>query len=354
MSNVHRGTTTRRGGPFAAAVCTAASMVAARRRSMAGPAPALVLAPLLAMTVACGAAPGEDGAARATSDSPYAVVLGTAQDGGHPQAGTKPGAAWAPERHRHVVALAVVDPVSDERWLFEATPDFREQLHALDRVAPAEGVPGLDGIFLTHAHVGHYAGLIHLGHEAIGADAVPVWAMPRMREFLRTNGPWDQLVRYGNIEPRPLEDGEPARLNDRVTVTPFRVPHRDEYSETVGFRIEGPERTVVLLPDIDKWERWDEWGVRIEDVIAEADVAYLDGTFYADGEVPGRAMEEIPHPFIVETMRRFEALPAAERAKVRFIHLNRTNPVALPRSDARREVERAGFRVAEALERVGL
>lgn len=288
------------------------------------------------------------------TDEPYLVVLGTGQDGGYPQAGTPPGPAWEPDRRRLVTSLAVVDPVSSERWLFEATPDFREQLHMLDRIAPVSETPGLSGILLTHAHVGHYAGLIQLGREIIGAGGVPVYAMPRMRSFLAAHGPWDQLVRLGNIELRPLEEGARVQLNERIAVTPFRVPHRDEYSETVGFRIVGPARTVIFLPDIDKWERWDELGTRIEDVVASADVAYLDATFYEDGEVPGRSMAEIPHPFVQETMSRFAAAPASERAKIRLIHVNRTNPIGFEDTDERRTVESAGFRVARVLEIVPL
>jgi pyrroloquinoline quinone biosynthesis protein B len=292
-----------------------------------------------------------DAAAPPTAPSgPYLVVLGTAQDGGYPQAGTPPGPAWDPARRRYATSLGLVDPATGERWLFEATPDFREQLHEFDRVAPsAAAAPGLAGILLTHAHVGHYVGLIHIGHEIIGARGVPVFAMPRMREFLARNGPWDQLERFGNIEVRALDDGVTVRLNDRLAVTPFLVPHRDEYSETVGYRISGPSRTVIFLPDIDKWERWDEQGTRIEDVVAAADVAYLDATFYRDGEVPGRAMSEIAHPFIEETMRRFANAPAAERAKIRFIHLNRTNPAAFDGPE-RRAIESAGFRIARLLE----
>jgi pyrroloquinoline quinone biosynthesis protein B len=285
---------------------------------------------------------------------PYLVVLGIGQDGGYPQAGTKPGPPWDPARRRYASALGLVDPASGQRWLFEATPDFRDQLHDLDVLAPHADVPGLAGIFLTHAHVGHYAGLIQLGHEIIGARGVPVYVMPRMQEFLSSHGPWGQLVRFGNIELRNLLDGVTVRLNERLAVTPFRVPHRDEYSETVGYRITGPTRSVIFLPDIDKWERWDAMGTRIEDAVAGADVAYLDGTFYRDGEVPGRAMADIPHPFIEETMRRFADAPAAERAKIRFIHLNRTNPAAFPASPERRAIEAAGFRVAERLEIVPL
>lgn len=306
-----------------------------------------------------------NGAGSAHGDvPPFVVVLGVAQDGGRPQAGCrKPccAAAWSdPGARRRVACLGIVDPESGERWLVDATPDFREQLRLLDgssaapltspQGAPPPDVPlGLAGILLTHAHIGHYAGLVHLGREVLGAARVPVFAMPRLAGFLRANGPWAQLVDLENIALRQLQDGVRVQLNRRIAVTPFLVPHRDEYSETVGFRIDGPERSVVYIPDIDKWERWT---MRIEAVLASADVAYLDGTFYAGGELPNRDMAEIPHPFIVESMRRLATLPARERAKVRFVHLNHTNPALDPGSEAHRAIEAAGFRVAAAGEKV--
>ncbi len=294
--------------------------------------------------------------AEVTEDGdPYVMVLGIAQDGGVPQAGTKEHPAWADsDARRFVVSLALVDPVSSERWLFEATPDLREQLHRLDMAFPVEAIPGLAGIFLTHAHMGHYTGLMYLGHESMGAQSVLVYAMPRMQGYLDSNGPWDQLVRHGNIELRPLANNVTIRLNERLTVTPFLVPHRQEYSEVVGFRIEGSRRSMLFLPDIDSWEEFDEAGTRIEDLIAGVDVAYLDATFYANGEIPGRDMSGFPHPFITHSMERFSGLSAEEKAKIRFIHLNHTNPALLSGSAARRTIERNGFRVAEELELVGL
>jgi len=291
----------------------------------------------------------------ANPTEPYSVVLGIAQDGGYPQAGCRReccARAWRdPSQRRGVSCIAVVDPMAKERWLIDATPDFREQLRALDKLAPSSSVPGLTGIFLTHAHIGHYTGLMHLGREAIGARNVPVYAMPRMREFLSNNGPWNQLVQLENIDLCSMCAEEPVALNDRLTATPIPVPHRAEYSETVGFRIQGPNRSVLYISDIDKWERWDR---PIEKLVAEVDVAYLDGTFFAEGEIPGRSMAEVPHPFIEESMKRFEALPRSDRAKIRFIHLNHTNPALRPDSAAHRQIERAGFRVAEIGERVGL
>ncbi len=296
--------------------------------------------------------------ARAQADSvrvPYLVVLGISQDGGTPQAGTPEHPGWSdPTRRRHVVSLALVDPEGPRRWLFDATPDFPEQLHRLDQLAPARATPGLDGIFLTHAHIGHYTGLMFLGHEVIGARGTPVYAMPRMAEFLRSNGPWSQLVNFHNIELRGLEAGRKVELGGGLAVTPFNVPHRQEYSEVVGYRIDGPSRSVLLIPDIDSWEEWDSTGVRIEDLIRDVDVAYLDGSFYANGEIPGRDMSGFPHPFITHSMERFAPLPASEKAKIRFIHLNHTNPALWAEKEARREVEREGFRVAVEGERVSL
>jgi len=221
----------------------------------------------------------------------------------------------------------------------------------LDEAHPVDWSPGLNGIFLTHAHIGHYAGLIHLGREVMGTRDIEVGAMPRMVEFLRNNGPWDQLVRLGNIDLVPLEDGKTLALNERLSITPLLVPHRDEYTETVGYRISGPNRSVLYIPDIDKWERWK---VKIESMIAGVDVALLDGTFHSGGELPGRNMAEVPHPFIVESMRRFELLSTTEKAKVHFIHLNHTNPALQPESEARRDVERAGYHIAEQGQRIPL
>lgn len=295
------------------------------------------------------------GASPAPAGAPFLVVLGIAQDGGVPQAGTKSERGWDHAADRRLAAcLGIVDPDSGRRWMIEATPDFREQLHRLDRVAPVAGTPGLDGIFLTHAHIGHYTGLMFLGKESMGAQRVPVYAMPRLAEFLRSNGPWSQLVKLENIALKPMAAVAPVTLDGRLRVTPLLVPHRQEFSEVVGFRIEGPKRRVLFIPDIDRWSDWDQEGVRIEDEIAKVDVAYLDGTFYADGEIPGRDMSTFPHPFITASMKRFEALAASERAKVRFIHLNHTNPALWKDSAARRAIERQGFKVAEEGERVEL
>jgi pyrroloquinoline quinone biosynthesis protein B len=287
---------------------------------------------------------------------PFAVVLGTAQDGGLPQIGgaapEDEAARGDPGRRRLVASLLIVDPASGERFLIDATPDIREQVDAANRLAPraktAARPPLFEAIALTHAHVGHYAGLMHLGREAYAAAGQRVLASERMSRFLETNGPWDLLVKLKHIAIEQFGADKAAKLNDRLSLTPIAVPHRDEYSDTYGFVIRGPSRSVLWLPDIDKWERWDR---RIEDLIAKVDLAFLDGSFFDAGELPGRAMSEVPHPLITESLARFASLPGKERHKIVFVHLNHTNPAATPGSSAQRAIEKAGMRVAKERER---
>jgi pyrroloquinoline quinone biosynthesis protein B len=283
------------------------------------------------------------------------IVLGTAQDGGAPQIGHDEDPGWTdPGQKRFATCLGLADRASGRRWLFDATPDIREQLHRFSAIIPpAGGQRALDGVFLTHAHIGHYTGLMFFGHEALGTKELAVYALPRMQNFLSTSGPWSQLVTYRNIALQPLADRKPTDLGS-VRVTPVLVPHREEFSEVCGFRIEGPKQKVLFIPDIDRWEDWDALGVRVEDEIASADIAYLDGTFYSGSELPGRDMTKVPHPTIQSSMARFAGLPPAERAKIRFIHLNWSNPARFAGSEARHAIEAAGFRVAEEGESLSL
>ena len=279
------------------------------------------------------------------TDTPYLVVLGTAQDAGYPQAGQVEEWKLIKSGKREVAfqtALGLVDPISNERWLFEATPNFNIQLDKMDEFSTTENYP-YDGIFLTHAHIGHYTGLMQLGREAIGARAVSVYAMPGMRHFLTNNGPWSQLVSLNNITLKQLENHQKVQLNERLAVSPIQVPHRDEFSETVGYHIESENRSLLFIPDIDKWEKWNE---SIIDWIKKVDMALLDATFFANGEIPGRDMSEIPHPFVEESMALFAQLSEEDRAKINFIHFNHTNPLLFNNTAETKSVKDAGFKIS--------
>lgn len=285
------------------------------------------------------------------------VILGIGQDGGAPQIGNPDDPAWTDASLKLWAASgALIDHRSNARYLFEATPDMREQLHLLGRKSKDADAPlGLSGIFLTHAHIGHYSGLIYAGHESAGARELNVFALPRMQNFLENNGPWDQLVRFGNIKIMPVAPNVPTSLKGGLSVVAHLVPHRDEYSETVAYVIQGLSKSVLFLPDLDDWDRWEtEYGTRIEDMIAQVDVAYVDATFFDDHELPGRDMSRIPHPRVTESIARFQKLALSEQEKVRFFHINHTNAIRFTDSAKYRFVYDQGFKVAKRGESICL
>ncbi len=281
-------------------------------------------------------------------------ILGTVQDGGSPHIGCQKSCCSElfnkPDNTRKVVSLGVVDHKNNKNYLFEATPDMPSQLKLLKEHAQSNKETP-DGIFMTHAHIGHYAGLMFLGRESLGGKSIPVYAMPRMKMFLETNGPWEQLVELNNIDIFPIQNETKVKLTPNLTVIPFTVPHRDEYSETVGYKIMGPNKSALFIPDIDKWSKW---GKDIVKEIQGVDFAFLDATFFDGPEINTRNIAEIPHPFVSESMGLFKNLPRNEKSKVHFIHFNHTNALLNQNSDSYERVLEAGFHVSAFNQRFNL
>lgn len=275
----------------------------------------------------------------------YITILGTAQDGGFPHIGCKKKCCddfykgILPKQQ--VVSLGLVDKESQQKFLFEATPDISTQLADLEKNHLKTNTI-IDGVFMTHAHMGHYAGLLYFGKEALGKKDIPVYAMPKMKEFLSNNGPWSQLVTTQNIVFLDLQKDSIVPLSNALKVTPFLVPHRDEFSETVGYKIEGNTNSALFIPDINKWSLWEK---NIVEEVKKVDYAFIDATFFKEGEI-NRPMSEVPHPFIEETVALFENESLATKNKVIFIHFNHTNPALQSNSKERNDLELLGFRFA--------
>jgi pyrroloquinoline quinone biosynthesis protein B len=278
---------------------------------------------------------------------PHVIVLGVAQDGGYPHIGCEKTCCVNAHRFdslsKFVVSLALVDPANKKWWLFEATPDMEEQLHLFRELTSGLYSYLPQGIFITHAHMGHYTGLMELGREAMGASNVPVHVLPRMSEYLKNNGPWSQLVELKNIKLIEEHFEESVKVSDSISITPFKVPHRDEYSETVGFKIETIGKNYLFIPDIDKWEKWEKG---IVEEVSLVDVAFVDATFWSITELPFRNIKTIPHPLVSETMAILKDANKEAKRKVTFIHFNHSNKLMWD-EDTRRIILEKGFSVAE-------
>jgi pyrroloquinoline quinone biosynthesis protein B len=290
----------------------------------------------------------------AAAPGPRVIVLGTAQDGGMPQTGCDCSRCSAarkdPGLARHVASLAIHVPRTGRVYLVDATPDLPaqiEEIHAL-RGHP-EGKTDrrpVDGVLLTHAHIGHYLGLAHFGFESLNTKDMPVWCTPRMAAYLRENGPWSQLVRLGNITLREFQPGASFNLEENLSVTPIQVPHRDEFSDTMAFLVRGPRKTLLYVPDTDSWRTWPR---PLPKLLEEerVDVALLDATFYSPDELPDRDVTKIKHPLITDSMDLLESLVKSGKLRVYFTHMNHSNPALDMNGAARRSIEARGFQVLD-------
>jgi pyrroloquinoline quinone biosynthesis protein B len=282
----------------------------------------------------------------------FVFVLGIAQDGGYPHMGCMKQCCMRAWEHdslkKYVVSIALVDPADKKWWIFEATPDIKEQLHYFQMLTQGQYNYLPDGIFVTHAHIGHYTGLMDLGKEVMSTKNVPVYALPRMKSFLETNGPWSQLVSQKNIEIHPLTTDSSVTLADHITVSAFLVPHRDEYSETGGFRITTRNKKYLFIPDINKWDLWTR---NIVSEVQSVDFALIDATFFDSTELPNRNMKSVPHPFVRETMSLFSSTSRETKSKIYFIHFNHTNPL-LWDDKKKKDIRKAGFNLARQGEKL--
>ena len=277
------------------------------------------------------------------NNSSSLVILGIAQDGGSPQIGCDKSCCkilWEKKIFESVTSVGLIDNVENRFFLIDASPDITKQYQMLKSLS-LNG--SLGGIVLTHAHIGHYSGLLFFGKESLGARKINVYSMPKMSFFLKNNGPWSQLIQDKNIIINQLKNNTIQTLSKYISIKPIIVPHRDEFSETVGYLIKGVLKSALFLPDIDKWEKWDK---KIEDFIKNVDYAFIDGTFYNGKEIPHRNINEIPHPFVIETLERLKNLKKKHKKKVYFIHLNHTNPMLKPNNEITKEIIKRGYNIA--------
>ena len=286
------------------------------------------------------------------------MVLGRGQDGGLPQLGCRKDCclnARAEGRYELPSALGLVDHDLRSLYLVEATPAIEQQVSLLQTALEdrAPDAPMIDGLLLTHAHIGHYLGLAQLGREVAATNRLPLHVSPQVAGFLRDNQPWAQLVELNQVQLELFEPGQVFTLTSRVQIEPIPVPHRDEFFDTMAFKFRGPRSSVLFLPDIDRWDDPSLPQGFLEELLSDVDLAYLDGTFYDGRELPGRDLSVIPHPLVTASMQRLAHVARKRPGRIRFIHLNHTNPL-LHDPQLVNQLESAGFGLPRMGDRVSL
>ena len=259
-------------------------------------------------------------------------IVGTTQDGGYPHIGCNLECcqdAWNnPGLKRYASSIAVVNNQNKKYFLIDVTPDVSEQLHMFYSVYGNSY--SLSGIFLTHAHVGHYMGLFKLGLEMMNSNKIPLYAMPEMMKFLKDNSSTNFLFESNNIADNIIKEKQLIELDANLSISPFYVPHRNELSETVGYKIKSDDKSVIYIPDVDSWEECD---FNILDMVSQNDYLFLDGTFYDKSELYTRDISKIPHPSIIDSIKTFKSLSNDNKSKIFFTHLNHTNNLLRKDSD---------------------
>jgi len=318
-----------------------------------------------------------DNTTELSNSNSYIKIIGTIQDGGYPSLGCqkkccKDEELWKTPKY-FVSSIGLViktkntnkdkDKVKDinkdsnnedidiapKIYLFDVSPDIKPQFYNLQKENPSCKYP--TGVFLTHAHVGHYLGLPYFGREALNTKNVELYAYNRMIKFLQNNGPFSQLFKLSNIiVKQDLSQNNIVKLEHGIEVESFLVNHRDEYSETCGFIIKSKTTIVLFIPDIDNFTEID-----IISLIKKSTYAFIDGTFYNEHELPGRNIKEIPHPLIFDSIQFFKSkLSLEECGKIYFTHLNHTNPCLDINSEAYNYVKKNGFNIVNENMRIDL
>ncbi|HUU77937.1 MAG TPA: MBL fold metallo-hydrolase [candidate division Zixibacteria bacterium] len=267
------------------------------------------------------------------------LILGTGQDAGVPQIGCLCSNCQQsrinPSYIRLGPSIALLDKTESYCYIIDASPDIKQQIEIIRKEITStkrNGALPISGIFLTHAHYGHCSGLWELGKECISERDLPVYCTVKMKSFLENNHPFNHLILDNNIIPKSQKIGEEKSIRD-FKISSFEVPHRNEYTDTVGYII-NRKKSLVYLPDLDFWT--DE----IIEIISEADIALIDGCFYSKNELPRRSL--VPHPPIIESL---ELLRDTD-TEIYFTHLNHTNKVLFEKSKERKETEKKGFKIA--------
>jgi len=189
------------------------------------------------------------------------------------------------------------------------------------------------GVLLTNADIDHALGLLHLRQQ----ETPPiVYAVVQMQTALA----WidSVLARFCGIEWRKIGAGFQS-LSGALAFRAIELPR----SVAFQFRDGTSGATALFAPSVG------ELTDQLRNAVHASDVVLFDGTFWSDGELgavrPGaRTAREMNHLPISEGS--LDLLRQSQARRRIYTHINNTNPILMPGTRERAQVEQAGIEVA--------
>jgi len=288
-------------------------------------------------------------------------ILGSAAGGGFPQwncncrncAGLRTGSIRAKARTQCSVAVSA----DGSRWsLLNASPDLRSQIFSFPDLLPKGGVRGsaIDAVLLTDAELDHITGLLSLREtqpiRLFCTSQVFDWVLASNTVFGALNSP--DRFRVTTVEDRKPETigcglGFEAMFVSGKVPTYVKSTPANYDGATVGYKLidSSTGSSLLYVPAI---KEIDEGFLA---TAAACDCLLFDGSFWSDNEMEirgagTRTASSMGHLPISGAAGSLAQLGDLRMRKI-YTHINNTNPILDETSAERREIEKAGWEVAE-------
>lgn len=294
----------------------------------------------------------------------YIRILGSAAGGGFPQWNTNVGLnrrfhegnTRASARTQSSIAVSA----DGERWLLvNASPDVRQQVLDFPELRPAAETrgTGVAAILLMDSQIDHTAGLLMLRE----GEPLPIWSTRPVFEDLTTGLPLlNVLDHFCGAKWHEIDTAAPSFAIDGLAGLSFRAvelssaappysPHRNDPhpGDNIGLlvRDDATGGTLFYAPGLGTPDE------SIAAIARDADCLLVDGTFFTETEMidqgvgvkPAAAMGHLPQSGDDGMLAWLAQFPDTRRV---LIHINNTNPILDPDSDARAVVEDADVEVS--------
>jgi pyrroloquinoline quinone biosynthesis protein B len=281
------------------------------------------------------------------------TILGTAQDGGIPQAGCSCrrclDAHIDLKLRKYPVSLGILG-VDGTKHIIEITKNLSEQLVIWTPDKNELFIP--ETVSITHLHLGHVEGIGQLGKPVMGLREVDVYLSPKNKDVFDNRSDIVLMEDEGNIRTHSKNFYHPFEPKDGCgfSLQFIPIPHRSELGDNAAIIIKAEGKSILFMPDQDSWSDTLDYHSKenIRDFLKMFDIdeALIDGTFWSMDELPRRDISKIPHPTIQETIQLLGSKREGD-PEISFLHLNHSNPVNDLGSEQRKVVEENGWKISE-------